>query len=80
MLAPARPTRTLTALLLCLLSCSALIARSHAATRSDLDSQRLLAITAREDKLYAQVAADPEYYSHSDLQRRIDPPPRDYSA
>jgi tetratricopeptide (TPR) repeat protein len=66
--------------MLCLISCSGLVASSAAETRSDLDSERLFAISSREDKIYQQIAADPEFYSAADLQRRIDELVRAYSA
>lgn len=71
---------TLTYLLLCLIGGSGLVASSHAQTRSDLHSERLFAIASREDKIYKQIAADPEFYSAADLERRIDELLRAYSA
>jgi cytochrome c-type biogenesis protein CcmH/NrfG len=56
----------------CLMSFSGLVGTIHAETRSDLDTERLLAITSREDKIYKKIAEDPEFYSAADLDRRID--------
>ncbi|MFQ3225299.1 MAG: tetratricopeptide (TPR) repeat protein [Lentimonas sp.] len=39
--------------------------------QSDLDTQRLLDISKREQKIYQQIAADPEYYSGDDLERHF---------
>ena len=66
--------------ILCLISCSALVATSDATTRSDLNSERLFAITSRENKIYKKIVEDPEFYSAADLERRIDELVRSYHA
>jgi len=40
-------------------------------TQSDLDTQRRLDISKREQKIYQQLAADPEFYSADDLERHV---------
>ncbi len=58
--------------LLALLSAIALTSHLSAQTKqSDLDTERLLDISTREQKIYQQVAADPEFYSSADLERHI---------
>lgn len=42
-----------------------------AQTQSDLETERLLDISRREQKITQQLAADPEYYSEADLERQI---------
>jgi cytochrome c-type biogenesis protein CcmH/NrfG len=39
--------------------------------QSDLDTRRLLDISQREQQIYQQIAADPEYYSTADLERQL---------
>ena len=56
------------ALFLCL---STLVFLSTAQS-SDLASKRLLAIAEKEDTIYKKIAEDPEFYSDSDLERRIE--------
>lgn len=51
---------------------------SHAQT--DLATERLLKITEREQKIYQKIAEDPEFYSDSDLQRRIEALLQSYST
>jgi cytochrome c-type biogenesis protein CcmH/NrfG len=58
--------------LLALLSAIALTSHLTAQTKqSDLDTERLLDISTREQKIYQQIAADPEFYSSDDLERHI---------
>ena len=52
------PLRTLLALISIIASTTHLAAE---ATQSDLDTQRLLDISKREQKIYQQIAADPEW-------------------
>ena len=52
---------------------------SAEAKQSDLDTQRLLDISTREQKIYQQIAADPEFYSADDLERHINELIRSYS-
>ena len=42
------------------------------AQQSNLATERLLKITQREESLYQKNAKDPDFYSESDLQRRIE--------
>ncbi len=42
-----------------------------ASAQSDLASERLLKITEREEAIYKKIGEDPEFYSESDLDRRI---------
>lgn len=39
--------------------------------QSDLDTERLLDISKREQQIYQQIAADPEFYSGDDLERHF---------
>ena len=57
--------------LLALISAIALTTSLPAQTKTDLDTERLLDITKREQKIYQQIAADPEYYTADDLERHI---------
>ncbi|HAV13229.1 MAG TPA: hypothetical protein DCX06_07045 [Opitutae bacterium] len=40
--------------------------------QSNLAAERLLKISQREESIYRKIAEDPEFYSDSDLQRRIE--------
>jgi hypothetical protein len=55
--------------LLTLISAIALTTSLAAQTQSDLDTERLLDISQREQKIYKQIAADPEFYTDDDLER-----------
>ena len=67
---PAKLTLFRTAL--ALVSAIALSSGLAAQTKqSNLDTERLLDISQREQKIYQQLAADPEYYSGDDLERHL---------
>lgn len=57
--------------LLTLISAIALTTSLAAQTQSDLDTERLLDISQREQKIYQQIAADPEFYTADDLERHV---------
>ncbi len=57
--------------LLALISAIALTTSLAAQTQTDLDTERLLDISKREQKIYQQIAADPEFYTADGLERRI---------
>jgi tetratricopeptide (TPR) repeat protein len=67
---PARlhPFRTVLALVSAIALSSGLAAQTK---QSNLDTERLLDISQREQKIYQQLAADPEYYSGDDLERHL---------
>ncbi|MEN8662848.1 MAG: tetratricopeptide repeat protein [Lentimonas sp.] len=56
----------ITCALLFALSCNVSLAQSNLAT------ERLLKISQKEESIYKKIAEDPEFYSDSDLQRRIE--------
>lgn len=62
------PLHTVLALASALVLTSSLGAQTK---QSDLDTERLLDISKREQKIYQQIAADPEYYSGDDLERHF---------
>jgi cytochrome c-type biogenesis protein CcmH/NrfG len=53
---------------------------SAEAKQSDLNTQRLLDISTREQKIYQQLSADPEFYSANDLERHVNELIRSYSS
>ncbi|CAA6678869.1 MULTISPECIES: tetratricopeptide repeat protein [unclassified Lentimonas] len=63
-----QPLRTLL-ILISMIGCTTHLAAE--AKHSDLDTQRLLDISKREQKIYQQLAADPEFYSADDLERHV---------
>ncbi|MDG2345812.1 MAG: hypothetical protein P8M62_07155 [Opitutae bacterium] len=48
--------------------------------QSDLDTERLLDISKREQKIYQRLAADPEFYTADDLERHINELIQSYST
>jgi len=52
-------------------TCLLLLSGLSLAHGSDLASNRLLDIAEKEAKIYQKIAADPEFYSEDDLDRRI---------
>ena len=63
---------SLRTLLLLLLSTIGVTTQLAADTKqSDLDTQRLLDISKREQKIYQKIATDPEFYSADDLERHV---------
>ena len=71
------PLRTLL-ILICMTGCTTYLAAE--ATQSDLDTERLLDISKREQKIYQQLAADPEFYSADDLERHVNDLIASYSS
>lgn len=51
--------------------CSSVASFAFAQEQSDFATKRLHDITSREEKIYKQIAEDPEFYSAEDLDRRI---------
>jgi tetratricopeptide (TPR) repeat protein len=51
-----------------------------AQTTTDLNTERLIEITKREQQIYQKITTDPEFYSADDLERRINELTLSYST
>ncbi|MDQ8193083.1 hypothetical protein QEH59_01505 [Coraliomargarita sp. SDUM461004] len=60
--------------------CLCILCGHSFAHSSDFASTRLLNIAEKENKIYQQIAQDPEYYSEEDLERRINELIQSYSS